>query len=41
MGGERREVEIADYPRQRTRMIRNGDEVDLVSHDDLTRYGGE
>ena len=41
MGGERRHVEIADFPRHNTRMIRNGEEVHLVAHDDLTRYGGE
>ena len=41
MGGERRDVEIADFPRHKTRMIRNGREVHLVAHDDLTRYSGE
>ncbi len=39
MGGERREVEIADFPHQGMRMIRNGEEVHLVAHDDLKRYG--
>ena len=41
MGGERREVEIADFPHQGMRMIRNGEEVHLVAHDDLKRYREE
>ena len=35
VGGERRQVDIADFPRLQKRMFRNGREVQIVDWDDL------
>ena len=35
MGGERREVDIADFPKQQKRLIRIGDQADIVDMDAL------
>ncbi len=34
MGGENREVEIADFPRLRKRLIRSGNDISLLNWDD-------
>lgn len=39
MGGERRDVEIADFPRLKKRMLRNGKQVQLVDWDNLEPFG--
>jgi len=36
-GGEHREYEVADYPKQRRRMVRRGDQIDIYSFDDAKR----
>ncbi len=38
MGGEHREVEVADFPRLRKRLIRDGDELQVVAWDDLGSF---
>ncbi len=38
MGGENRDAEIADFPRQRKRLIRNRGEMQVVSWDDLSVF---
>ena len=38
MGGERREVEIADFPRLGKRIIRTGKQAHLVDHADLHSF---
>lgn len=38
MGGERREMEIADFPRLKKRMFRNGKEVQLTDWDNLSSF---
>jgi uncharacterized cupin superfamily protein len=35
MGGERREVEIADFPRLEKRMFRNGQNVQIADWENL------
>lgn len=39
LGGERRDVEIADFPRLKKRMFRNGEEVQIADWDDLKSLG--
>jgi uncharacterized cupin superfamily protein len=38
MGGERREMEVADFPRLKKRMYRNGANVDLVDVEHVRRF---
>lgn len=38
MGGEHLRVEIADFPRQRKRLVRNGDEFQVVEWDALGAF---
>jgi len=38
MGGEHREVEVADFPRLRKRLIRDGDDLQVVAWDDLGSF---
>ncbi len=35
MGGEHRDVEIADFPRLKKRLVRNGDEWQIIDWDNL------
>jgi uncharacterized cupin superfamily protein len=39
MGGENREMEIADFPRLGKRMIRNGDNIDIYQVADAKPFG--
>jgi len=38
MGGEHRDVDVADFPRLRKRLIRNGNELQVVAWDDLVSF---
>jgi uncharacterized cupin superfamily protein len=39
MGGENREVEIADFPRLSKRMVRNGEKIDVYDASDAKPFG--
>ena len=39
MGGERRRVEIADFPRHKKRIYRSRTNVDIVDVEDVRRFG--
>lgn len=36
-GGERREHEVADYPNERRRMVRRGEQIDIYKFDDAKK----
>jgi len=38
MGGEHREVEVADFPRLRKRLIRDGNDLQVIAWDDLGSF---
>ncbi|WP_299403262.1 cupin domain-containing protein [Acaryochloris sp. IP29b_bin.148] len=38
MGGERRSVDICDYPKLRQRLVRNGEDRQLYNRDDLQLF---
>jgi uncharacterized cupin superfamily protein len=39
LGGENREMEIADFPRSGKRMIRNGDKIEIYQTADAKPFG--
>jgi hypothetical protein len=39
MGGENREMEIADFPRLGKRMIRNGEKIEIYNASDAKPFG--
>jgi uncharacterized cupin superfamily protein len=39
VGGQRRQMEIADFPHLKKRMFRNGQEIQIANWDDLKPFG--